>query len=342
MRRIVVYEYTCSGGLLTAAQDGDAISLMCEGWAMLSALATDLAALPHMCVQVIVDHRGLPGPLPGCEPVIVHTPDDECSALCRFAELADWTIVIAPEFDGILQQRCRWVEASGGRLLGPSSDLVALAGDKHATAEHLGRHNVRTPRGLLWHPGECLPSPLPCPVVIKPNDGAGSQETYVCTAVSQAHAILARYERPARIESLVDGLPASVTFLCGPAECVALPACSQRLQKDRGITYAGGALPLPNELNQRATIVARRAVETLRQPIGFVGVDLILGNKNDGSEDYPIEINPRMTTSYVGLRAASQVNLAEAMIAVAEGRRPYLSFRADAIEFDADGEVRRL
>jgi hypothetical protein len=342
LRRIVLYEYTCSGGLPTCTRPGDAASLIREGWAMLSALATDLAAIAGTHVQVIRDHHGLPGPLPGCELVHVDTPGEECSALCRSAAQADWTIIIAPEFDGILHHRCRSVEDNGGRLLGPSSDLVALLSDKHATIEHLRRHGIRTPNGSLWRPGDSLPTCLPGPVVIKPNDGAGSQEAFICRDASQLHDTLTGYRQPARIESFVDGFAASLAFLCGPAGCVALPACSQRLRMGRKISYAGGALPLPEELNERATTIARRAIETLPQTFGFIGVDLVLGKEGDGAADYVIEINPRLTTSYVGLRAASQVNLAEAMIAVAEGRRPQLSFAPDAIQFDADGTVRRL
>ncbi len=75
--------------------------------------------------------------------------------------------------------------------------------------------------------------------------------------------------------------------------------------------------------------------------MGYLGVDLILGDHDDGSRDFVIEINPRLTTSYVGLRAASRSNLAQAMLDVAGGRLPTLSFHNEPIEFDADGTVRR-
>ncbi len=341
-RYIVVYEYTCSGGLLAAKHSHDAVSLMREGWAMLRALATDLAAIPAVRVHVLADHRGIPGPLPGCVLVPIYSAPEERATLGQLARRADWTIVIAPEFDGILHDRCRLVEANGGRLLGPSSDLVALLSDKHATAEHLQRHGVRTPHGFLWRTGDGPPSPLPCPVVIKPNDGAGSQDTCVCADTSQLREILARYQRPARIESFVVGLAASVAFLCGPAGWVALPGCTQRLRVDGAIEYQGGALPLAPALKERANKIAGRAINTLPKPFGYLGVDVLLGDRRDGSHDYVIEINPRLTTSYVGLRAAAHINLAETMLKVADGGRPDLSFGSDAIEFDADGEVRRL
>ena len=55
--------------------------------------------------------------------------------------------VVAPEFDDLLRSRCRLVEESGGRLLGPSAALVSLAADKQRTAEHLKAAGLRIPRG---------------------------------------------------------------------------------------------------------------------------------------------------------------------------------------------------
>ena len=63
----------------------------------------------------------------------------------RLARTADFTLVIAPEFDGILECRCRWALDEGSRLLGPSPDAVQLTADKLSLAAHLIRHGVPTP-----------------------------------------------------------------------------------------------------------------------------------------------------------------------------------------------------
>jgi predicted ATP-grasp superfamily ATP-dependent carboligase len=42
---------------------------------------------------------------------------------------------------------------------------------------------------------------------------------------------------------------------------------------------------------------------------GYVGVDLVLTNQ----EAWLMEINPRLTTTYIGLRQVIQLNLAQAM-----------------------------
>jgi predicted ATP-grasp superfamily ATP-dependent carboligase len=72
---------------------------------------------------------------------------------------------------------------------------------------------------------------------------------------------------------------------------------------------------------------------------GYVGVDLILGGDPDGHEDAVIEINPRLTTSYVGLRAVAEQNLAEQMLRVAHGATAEVTFKNRAVQFDTIGTV---
>jgi predicted ATP-grasp superfamily ATP-dependent carboligase len=54
---------------------------------------------------------------------------------------------------------------------------------------------------------------------------------------------------------------------------------------------------------------------------GYFGVDLVLGESADGSQDRVIEINPRLTTSYLGLRRLARFNLAQALLRLAQGER---------------------
>jgi predicted ATP-grasp superfamily ATP-dependent carboligase len=68
-------------------------------------------------------------------------------------------------------------------------------------------------------------------------------------------------------------------------------------------------------------------------------VDLVLGADPNGREDFVIEVNPRLTTSYVGLRAAAQANLADAMWKISRGKLPQVDFSGRPIEFDASGNV---
>jgi predicted ATP-grasp superfamily ATP-dependent carboligase len=133
-------------------------------------------------------------------------------------------------------------------------------------------------------------------------------------------------------------MAASVAFLIGVSKIVALPGTEQRLSRDGSFRYLGGLLPLTPDMSRRAERIARQAIDAVPGLFGYVGVDLVLG---DDGRDWAIEINPRLTTSYVGLRALAETNLAEVMLRLAEGGEPpALRWRAGPVEFSPDGSFR--
>ena len=71
-------------------------------------------------------------------------------------------------------------------------------------------------------------------------------------------------------------------------------------------------------------------------------MDLVLGDADDGSLDVVIEINPRLTTSYIGLRALLPQNLPALMVSMAEGSRVEVELTERLVEFDADGACRLI
>lgn len=166
-----------------------------------------------------------------------------------------------------------------------------------------------------------------------------------------------------RLERYVPGLAVSVALICGPNTCVALPPCAQRLGAPGGFTYLGGRLPLEPELVQRAIGLGSRVVAALPERLGYVGIDMVLaedraalgpmvanGKQAVAAEhdrhaasggDVVIEVNPRITTSYVGLRAAVSpgVNLAETMLGAWLGGVPEVRFDPYPVAFCSDGRV---
>ena len=333
LMRILLYEFVTGGGGFSASHEAPAGSLLAEGQAMLSALAADFAAIDGTTVDVLRDPRLPSLSLSGVTVHPVSRAAAERGALEELAAVADWTVLIAPEFDAYLLTRTRAVERCGGRLLSPSSQVVSLTSDKHITAEHLARHGIPIPRGLALDPGEFLPLDFAYPAVLKPRDGAGSLGIEWIPARPDGRTTGV----PARLEAFYPGTAASVACLCGPDRIVALEPCLQRLAGGGDFTYRGGSLPIDTGLAGRARRLALRAVRTLPNPLGYLGVDLVLGADPVGSGDVVVEINPRLTTSYVGLRALSRVNLAAAMIAVAQGRDPELCWNSTPVHFSSSG-----
>ena len=185
--RIFVYEYISGGGLLAAGLDEPVPkSMLREGLAMLDAVVADFCAIAGVKVTTLCDRRVREtaenaewrggGRSRGSGRVDVHevqTSQEELAAFDELAGSADGTLVIAPEIEGALLTRCRRVEDLGGRLLGPSSEVVRIAADKQATAEWLAAANVAVPLGRAVEAGWRLPVDFPYPAVLKPRDGAG-------------------------------------------------------------------------------------------------------------------------------------------------------------------------
>ncbi len=335
---IFLYEWVTGGGLVE--EPGTLpTSLLSEGQAMLAALAADFAALPDSRVTILRDVRLDNFSLANCQVIEVHSREHLLQELVGGASEADHTIVIAPEFDGILANTVKRVRKSGGHVLNASDEFIEMTSDKHRTAEQLVQAGIRTPSAILIESdAEKLPTNIPYPAVLKPLDGAGSQDIYLLNSHRDTPP---PHPWPRRLEQFHAGIPASVAFLCGPQGCTSLPACQQHLTQDGRLGYLGGSLLWDTALAARATEIATQAIKSIPGAFGYIGVDLILGKAADGSEDVVIEINPRLTTSYVGLRVMTNGNLAEAMLRIASGEETMIDFKRDPLEFSATGMVRR-
>ena len=142
------------------------------------------------------------------------------------------------------------------------------------------------------------------------------------------------------LQEFVPGQAASVAFLCGPAGYFPLLPAFQHLSE---LQFRGGELPIPPKLATRAQKLAQSAVDCIKGLQGYVGVDLVLGDAEDGSRDFAIEINPRLTTSYVGLRAVAESNLAGLMLQAARGDTlEAIRWKETRVRFTPEGTVTTL
>jgi predicted ATP-grasp superfamily ATP-dependent carboligase len=334
--RLFLYEWITGGGLV---EETGALprSLLTEGSAMLAGLAADFAALKDCQVSVLRDIRLDDLVLDGCQVHPVYTAQDQREEFARLAAAADYTLLVAPEFDNILLSATRLATRSGATLLGPGEEFVALTANKSRTAAACAAAGIRTPEAVVLAADAAkLPHDFAYPAVLKPEVGAGSQHTLL---LESARDQPPPYPWARRLERFCPGIPVSVAFLCGLRGRTPLPVCRQHLSSDDRFTYLGGSLLSDTRLAARATRLAARVLDALPAATGYVGVDLVLGEAPDGSEDFLIEVNPRCTTSYVGLRAATTDNLAAAMVACVEAEAMVPTFRQQPLEFLADGTI---
>jgi tyramine---L-glutamate ligase len=339
--RIVVVEH-----LTSAPAPPGAAALVREGRAMRDAVAEDLRCLPGVRVTVL-HRRGLPPPslarLRGRE-----VRGGIEAALRDALRDADAALVLAPEERGCLARLASLVVRSGRRLLGPSPDAIRLAGDKLRTVRLLAAAGIAAPPARVIRLADAIPllAVRPLPFVLKPRDGCGARGVVLVRHRGEIGAALAALRRAtgrgtALVQEFVAGDAASVSVVAARDRIVPLGLNRQRIVLRSGrIGYRGGETPWRHPGAAAAIETACAAVRALARSVpgvtGYLGVDLVLAR----SGPVVIEINPRLTTSYVGLRRALPSNPAALLLAAALGR-PLADLPASRVvwRYGGDGVV---
>lgn len=294
--RVFVCEFVTGGGL-----QGEPVppGLRHEGDLMLAALVKDLAALSDVEVTVARDGR-LSEPALPAEIAWLGGDGDPWSTWERLVDAADAVWPIAPETGGALERLSRLVLGRGRILLGSRPEAVRLAASKLATSRLLGECGV--PVVPAWPAARPPPQPIVGAWVLKPDDGAGCEDTFFLERLDGARDYVSSAELHRFVlQPFVEGAPASLSMLCRDGKAVLL-SCNRQIVSCRGgvFTYGGGIAGGMEARRAAFEPVAADVARAVPGLWGYVGVDLV-----DGAEGpIIVEINPRLTTSYVGLREA--------------------------------------
>ncbi len=328
-QRVFVFEHLCGGGVVDEELP---THLVRQGKAMLLAALRDLQKL-EIEVTTLRDPRvELPG-------VVARVINDETELLDQFdihAAAADATLVIAPECDDLLGQWLSRLDEAGLGTLNVRRGAATVCGDKRATFAALRRARVPTPDTWVLDGAErelaLAHLAANQTLLIKPRDGVGCE-----------HIRLVRHEADVPIgsqwlaQSWHPGQDVSISAIGCHGHWRWLPAGRQHVKRDErdALHYRGGTIPLPERaLDQRLQRLAEQAFAALPGLAGFVGVDAVLGAQP--KDDVVIEINPRLTMSYVGLSALCQESLALAWF----DSQALLHFADRAVHFDPEGNLR--
>ncbi len=268
---------------------------------------------------------------------------------CRLPELAraaDFTVLVAPETTGILARVTGALHSAGARVLGSLPHAIELTGDKERLCRWLESRGIATPPSRTINPSEGLPDDAEFPAVLKPVDGAGAIDTFCLTHHRRLPAAARKVPR-ALLQPYLPGTPMSASFLVDVHERGWLVGVGIQdvTVRDARFEYRGGRLPAPCRY---AESQLRPIVESIPGLRGFVGVDFLWDEAR--RQATVLEINPRPTTSCVGLtRLLPAGQLADAWLVAFEnqvGDAELLRGLADRVHgsrplsFDASGGVR--
>jgi predicted ATP-grasp superfamily ATP-dependent carboligase len=155
-------------------------------------------------------------------------------------------------------------------------------------------------------------------LIVKPSNDVGCCGLSVVKNENQVAGAVGKIKRESSskrflAQEFITGAAASVSLISTGSDALSLSLNRQDVTigaPDAISSYNGGLVPFDHPLRHSAFAVAEKIVKSFRDLRGYVGVDLVL----TAEEAVAIEVNPRLTTSYIGLRSVVNFNVAEAIV----------------------------
>jgi predicted ATP-grasp superfamily ATP-dependent carboligase len=321
--RLLVYEHVSGGGF---ADKSLPLSVLSEGFGMLRTLISDLKAAGHSVTTALDSRLATLNPPIEADCILpVSSSRETEAAIQKISESADAAYVIAPESNHVLQSLVASMERAGVASLNCRASAIGKVSDKAVLHESLKKLGLPTPETIIVSSfgdvaeiKQTVSGRLEFPLIFKPVDGVGCgglsvvrNENQMASAVNKV--IKESSSKYFMAQELIHGIAVSVSLISTGSEALPISLNKQNvsLMTPEAIsTYNGGIVPFNSPLKREAFALAETIVRSFRGLRGYIGVDLVLTEK----EPVVIEVNPRLTTSYVGVRKVVSFNPAQAII----------------------------
>ena len=306
--KVIIFEYVSSGIYQPGSLYPD---LMMEADLMVNALGQGMIAAG--CELVLF--RNPSWPPPQFEAEIIALTDKENwrsilqNELCR----ADAYLPLAPESDALLEHLCLIAEPTDCILLNTAAETVRKTADKYYTLKQLQSHRI--PCVSCERIEQCI-FPMAVASVIKPNDGIACDNTYLIRA---GEIPTLEQEQNAHIcQPYLSGITASLSVIYSrnSKPCILGVNRQEITISEHGCFKLNGC-----HVNALAHVdldfdrLAGALQKCFVGLIGYVGIDFVIHD----NIPYVLEINPRLTTSFVGLATSTHVNPCAMLLAAVSG-----------------------
>ncbi|MFX1313687.1 MAG: ATP-grasp domain-containing protein [Promethearchaeota archaeon] len=320
--KIFIFEYVSGGGF---NQNDIPISLFCEGFGMLKSIITDFKRLDYE-ISTILDYRifSLSKYL---QADIVEKIDNKDNFIRKFKILvknSKYVFIIAPESSNILYNLSKIVLNHEKILLSTNLEGIKIGTSKIDTYNFFKVNKIITPKTyLIPYKNNILDIDfiiqkfyeLRTPIIIKPEDGVGSESIYYFETEDQIRTyfqqhkdilginrkyIIQQYIIGCDLSASLIGTPLSTTRSINSPTILSINSQTVNIKdSNQESEYFGGYTPVKD-----AQDICIKLKNSLKFPkfskfTGYFGIDLI---RRKDLQLYFIEINPRLTTSYIGLR----------------------------------------
>ncbi len=330
--KLMVYEHSSGGGY---CDKNLTPSLFSEGYAMLNAAVQDFQRIESR-VYTTLDYRiaNFTPPLNVEVITILRPPQKILNVFDKVCKDIDQIMIIAPESADTLYNLTKIAERNQLIILGPTSEAVKVLSNKwsvKAIAENLGLNvpliekiSFNTP---LQEIKEILDN-IGYPVVLRNLDSVGGEGIILVTSTSDLNRAVTMLKSSTNhsefiAHKYIKGIPVSVSLLSNglTAIPISLNAQAASFNQQTGLLeYIGGYTPLKYKISKQVKKAAVKLVENMSGVRGYIGVDFVI---DEADQPFILEVNPRLTTSYIAIRRVADINLMDALRkAVVEGSLP--------------------
>jgi tyramine---L-glutamate ligase len=242
--------------------------------------------------------------------------------LRRLAPDCDVGLVIAPDY--LLSGFTEVIEHATHNI-GCGSMNIAFCANKRLTGRILSSHGIAAP--------EEVSSGLK---VIKPIMGCGADGVRLSEGAPGEGEFGQRYIEGEHLSvSLVGSRvvgEACLYYSASPPLALALNRQHIRIENG-AFHYLGGETPVRHPREDECIARAKEAV-TVMGCQGYAGVDLVVADRA-----YVVDVNPRITTSIIGIAACMEEEIAGILVDASEGKMPESVHLHGRVRFEKDGKV---
>ncbi len=312
--KIFVFEYVSAGGL------GET-PLLTEGYAMLKSICSNLSSAGHEVHTLLCPKIGKLGLRPPADKIETYFSLDDVKKILPHV---DACIPIAP--DNLLYDLTKMIEAKTSLIGCPSKSILSCSNkdETYRIVSKMSRYFEVPDYATL--PLEVDPVLEYCneigfPVVIKPVDGAGCEGISVVDSKEGVPGAIKKVSDVSTAKKLIaqefcEGEHMSCSIICSKSRVLPISMNSQRINiSGSNISYLGGISPHPC-VHQEGIFEESKTIAQKLELFGFVGMDLLLS----GDKIYFMEINPRVTTSFIAL--SNVIQMGELLVGCLEDALP--------------------
>jgi predicted ATP-grasp superfamily ATP-dependent carboligase len=251
---------------------------------------------------------------------------DFLAEIKRLAPDSDAGLVIAP--DPLLFRYTAALERLTHNI-GCGSLNAAVCANKQQTAAILSRHSIPVP-------DETAPGKR----VIKPVLGCGAQGVRLADTDPGPGEFSQRFIEGEHLSVSMVGsrvVGNACNYYTGqPPLLLAVNRQYIDISPDGRFTYRGGETPIIHERQDDIVETAKKTI-TILGCQGYTGVDIVLADR-----PYVVDVNPRITTSIIGISACMKEEIAVILMEASTGKGPDKVHLTGSVRFDTHGGIERL